>query len=338
MSLQITSNSVVFPDATTLSSGVISASQLSTGHPSWSTAGMLSSTGLSFSDKSTILTAPNNFGFKNRLINGAFSVAQKGLSGIAGTVASPLTGTYPSVDRWYAYSTGGTVTTSQSASKGLNFLSVAGISSVSAVGIGQRIEAVNCADLAGSNAALSLVTSNSFLSSMSWIVSYAGSTDVWTTKTLIASGALTINSTQQQFTTTFAIPTAATTGIEVLFTTGAQTSGAWTLSNIQLEKGSTATSFDYRPYGTELILCQRYYEVLYKSYYGVINTGPGYGGSAYYKVTKRVIPSIAMVNVQNSNFSAWVIPTVYTDSFSFYGTGTASTASYTNMFMVSAEL
>jgi hypothetical protein len=31
-----------------------------------------------------------------------------------------------------------------------------------------------------------------------------------------------------------------------------------TLSLPQLEKGSTATSFDYRPYGTELALCQRY--------------------------------------------------------------------------------
>ena len=30
-------------------------------------------------------------------------------------------------------------------------------------------------------------------------------------------------------------------------------------SNIQLEEGSTATTFDYRPYGTELALCQRYY-------------------------------------------------------------------------------
>jgi hypothetical protein len=28
---------------------------------------------------------------------------------------------------------------------------------------------------------------------------------------------------------------------------------------VQLEKGSTATAFDYRPYGTELALCQRYY-------------------------------------------------------------------------------
>ena len=30
------------------------------------------------------------------------------------------------------------------------------------------------------------------------------------------------------------------------------------ITGVQLEKGSTATSFDYRPYGTELALCQRY--------------------------------------------------------------------------------
>jgi hypothetical protein len=34
--------------------------------------------------------------------------------------------------------------------------------------------------------------------------------------------------------------------------------GTGTVSQPQLEKGSTATSFDYRPYGTELALCQRY--------------------------------------------------------------------------------
>jgi hypothetical protein len=35
-----------------------------------------------------------------------------------------------------------------------------------------------------------------------------------------------------------------------------------TLSLPQLEKGSTATSFDYRPYGTELVMCQRYCQVI----------------------------------------------------------------------------
>lgn len=46
-------------------------------------------------------------------------------------------------------------------------------------------------------------------------------------------------------------------------TTGATsvvgTNGAtFYITGVQLEKGSTATSFDYRPYGTELQLCQRY--------------------------------------------------------------------------------
>ena len=43
------------------------------------------------------------------------------------------------------------------------------------------------------------------------------------------------------------------------------TSGATLyLTGVQLEVGSTATSFDYRPYGTELQLCYRYCYALYK--------------------------------------------------------------------------
>jgi len=34
------------------------------------------------------------------------------------------------------------------------------------------------------------------------------------------------------------------------------------ITGVQVEKGSTATSFDYRPYGTEFALCQRYYQNL----------------------------------------------------------------------------
>jgi len=48
------------------------------------------------------------------------------------------------------------------------------------------------------------------------------------------------------------------------------TNGAtWYITGVQLEVGSTATSFDYRPYGTELALCQRYY-----ARYNMSNSAP----------------------------------------------------------------
>jgi hypothetical protein len=47
----------------------------------------------------------------------------------------------------------------------------------------------------------------------------------------------------------------ATGATSVIGTNGA----TWYVTGVQLEKGVTATSFDYRPYGTELALCQRYY-------------------------------------------------------------------------------
>jgi hypothetical protein len=46
----------------------------------------------------------------------------------------------------------------------------------------------------------------------------------------------------------------ATGAVQITPTAGA----TWAITGVQLEKGSTATSFDYRPYGTELALCQRY--------------------------------------------------------------------------------
>jgi hypothetical protein len=55
----------------------------------------------------------------------------------------------------------------------------------------------------------------------------------------------------------------ATGATSVVGTNGA----TFYVTGVQLEKGSTATSFDYRPYGTELILCQRYYNMV--ANYGV---------------------------------------------------------------------
>jgi hypothetical protein len=51
----------------------------------------------------------------------------------------------------------------------------------------------------------------------------------------------------------------ATGAVSVVGTNGA----TFYITGVQLEKGSTATSFDYRPYGTELALCQRYFQKSY---------------------------------------------------------------------------
>ena len=62
----------------------------------------------------------------------------------------------------------------------------------------------------------------------------------------------------------------ATGQVNVVGTSGA----TFYITGVQLEKGSTATSFDYRPYGTELALCQRYYEKSYN-----VDVAPGTGSS-----------------------------------------------------------
>jgi hypothetical protein len=70
------------------------------------------------------------------------------------------------------------------------------------------------------------------------------------------------------------------------------------ITGVQLEVGSSATSFDYRPYGTELSLCQRYFERMS----GATNQAIGAGiasttaqGQAYvkYSTTMRTAPTFS---------------------------------------------
>ena len=58
-------------------------------------------------------------------------------------------------------------------------------------------------------------------------------------------------------------------------------SNTFYITGVQLEKGSTATSFDYRPYGTEFMLCQRYYVK-----YSATSSGPLFGYSTASSATQ----------------------------------------------------
>ena len=236
-------------------------------------------------------STPGYNSFKNRLINGQMQIAQRATSGTSGSTVPSTAPTYPSVDRWYAYATGATVTVAQVAGSGANKnnLQATGAASVTAVGIGQRIEALNSYDLAGSTATLSVNISNSLLTTVTWTASYATSADTWSAKTQIATGTFTVTSALTNYSAQISVPAAATTGIEILFTVGAQTSGTWVIGNAQFEKSSVATTFDYRPYGTELALCQRYFQITSVNW--IIATTSTYQ-SKFHIVAMRATPTV----------------------------------------------
>lgn len=203
------------------------------------------------------------FTFRNRIINGAMTVDQRN-SGASQTITAAAALAY-TVDRWYAYCTGANVTGQRVAGDVANTFRYrfTGASSVTAIGFGQRIEALNCADLAGTTATLAVDISNSILTTVTWTAFYANTADTFgtlasPTRTQIATGTFTVTSTVTRYSTQISIPAAATTGIEIVFTVGAQTSGTWVIGNVQLEAGSMATPFERRPFGFELSLCQRY--------------------------------------------------------------------------------
>ena len=70
----------------------------------------------------------------------------------------------------------------------------------------------------------------------------------------------------------------ATSATSVIGTTGA----TWYITGVQLEAGSVATPFERRAYGTELALCQRYYN---KSYSTDVTPGTNTGAGAWRSVS-----------------------------------------------------
>lgn len=299
-----------------------------------------------------------NFSFKNRLINGQFLISQRGVAAqtvtAGNTVPTVSTGYY--IDRWFTYSLGANVTINPVVFSGSVTAQITGAAGVTEIGVGQRIESINSKDLAGSAATLFFAAANTLLSNITVSLSYATTTDTFgtiaaPTKTEFASVTYTsVSSTLKFYSVVLTVPAAATTGIEILFKVGAQTSGNLYLGLVQFEKGSSFSSYDYRPLGLDFLLCRRYLEgvsstVYRKSGYHTTAGATTNYGSFPMNVAKRITPTITSSTggapgwgASNASSISYALSN---NTFSFNVTNTA--AGFWNIFnnatiMINAEL
>jgi len=115
----------------------------------------------------------------------------------------------------------------------------------------------------------------------------------------------------------------ATGATSVVGTNGA----TFYITGVQLEKGSSATGFEYRQYQQELALCQRYFEILYMNNSTSDFISAPYGGNSntysnwFFHQSKRASPTIAL-----ASGASWTntTPTIYVsvDKGLFTGTST----------------
>jgi hypothetical protein len=115
-----------------------------------------------------------------------------------------------------------------------------------------------------------------------------------------------------------------------------QQSGTFDIAQVQVEQGSVATPFEARPIGTELALCQRYYEVG-KDRNAIMWSGitPNAVSTCFankgFAVVKRAAPTIVTSQEVISGFAS-ATPTLFIDTTGFQtdraSTGTGSNAAY----------
>ena len=144
-------------------------------------------------------------------------------------------------------------------------------------------------------------------------------------------------------------------------------SATWFVTGVQLEVGTTATNFDFRSYGTELALCQRYYQNVGSTIFGTVEGTTTFSIMAPFYFPMRTAPTVAsrtgyyfnvrylgsdtsivsptLANVTSTGLSSvWlqVISTGLTNGSVVYGrcqNGIAtSTSSYNDFLSVNAEL
>ena len=201
----------------------------------------------------------------NLFKNPNFAVIQGTASGtLANSTALPTASLgYLGETEWCIAASGGTPAYAFSAVD--ERVTFTGAASTTAIYLLQRLESRDTNRLKGKTVTFSCEISNSLLTSVIWEVFRPTTTNdvhgtiATPTQTLIASGTFTVSSTLTRYSATFALPDLASRGLEIRLCVGAQTSGTWVVSRLQLEEGSVATDFSCGDYSEELRKCLRYF-------------------------------------------------------------------------------
>lgn len=290
----------------------------------------------------------------NYIINGAFDIWQRGTSATIDAANN-----YKTADRWSAYRNGGNGTESRQAAGLTGFQYCAriqrnsGNAALDVLWINQSIETVNSLALAGKTVTLSFYArAGSNYSGASNVLSVFLKTGTGTDQNVLAgfTGALTpiavsavLTTSWQRFTYTASLSSSLTqVGLQFAATpTG--TAGAndyFEITGVQLEEGSTATSFrrNANSIQGELAACQRYFwrhnpSAGGNNVYGVKSSGTQAEIKFFHPVFMRAAPSsitvYAIGTVYSYNANSFVTPTNWLIPVSAIDHATISTTGVT---------
>ena len=337
------------------------------------------------SDSSGGRLAPISSVFRNRIINGAMVISQVGTSATISTTKAYIPDRWGCNAN---YTTSSTIAQSSNAPTGFvnSCLITVGTGASPAANdyfrVSQGIEGYNIADLGWGTANAKTITISFWVKSSltgtfgvglfntntrSYVSSYTiSAANTWEQKTITIAGDTsgtwnTDNSagvylafdlgegTSRSTSTTNSWQASSVFGLTGGVKLGTTSGATWQLSGVQFEVGSSATGFEYRMYGTELNLCQRYY-------YQVVG-GAGTGSSVSFMAvqylanstmwmslpliqTMRTAPTATLSNFAGSGGgSVTVVGTnVYSIDISNSGTGSGFYLGTGSTVTASAEL
>jgi hypothetical protein len=307
-----------------------------------------------------ILGAGDSTAFKNRIINGAMVIDQRNVGASVTPVNAQYTldrwdSQLTQASKYSVQQNAGSVTPPSGFTNylGVTSLSSYTITSSDIFNIFQNIEGYNIADLGWGTVNAKTVTL-SFWAYSSLTGTFGGSIqNNGVDRSYPFSYSIPVANTWTYITITIPGDTTGTwltnnsVGMRVWFSLGvisaySGTAGAWTsgdkrsatgaisvvgtsgatfyITGVQLEVGSQATSFDFRDYGRELYLCQRYCQVYGRTAYACIMVAQCYSTTQAYSGYQFVTPMRSAPTLSYSALSDWVL---YTSS----GSGRTLTSS-----------